>query len=244
MDSSIRDVLTSLEEKRLEIINLEHNFLELIKKYDARGKKKNYSQSLSDRLAKKMVIDLAFSFPGLLAGETKTGGHAGPVKVDVRLHTPLGMTLGISIKTINFRDLTTGRFTKNIVRNDKELRAEASELHQYQPYAVLAGLVLLPNESRTDAKSGRSSFAHAMDKFRHRAGRTDPSRDHQLFELLYVGTYSLNLDDFGAISLHDVSLYRGGDELPPPVGWQDFLEGVRVSYELRHRTFVPRPKRL
>lgn len=234
----------SLEKSRIEILGLERDFLELIKRYDVRGRKKNYSQSLSDRLAKKLVADLNISFPGLLAGETKAGGHAGPVKVDVRLHTPLGMTLGISIKTINFRDLTTGRFTKNVVRNDKELRAESSEVHQYQPYAVLAGLVLLPNEARADAKLGRSSFAHAIDKFRHRVGRTDPSRDHQLFELLYVGTYSLNADDFGAISLHDASIYRGGDELPPVVGWQEFLEAIKTTYEIRHRVIVPRPKRL
>ena len=88
MESSIRDVLSDLEPRRLEILQLERDFLELIKRYDVRGRKKNYSQTLSDKLAKKLVADLAPSFPGLLAGETRAGGHAGPVKVDVRLHTP------------------------------------------------------------------------------------------------------------------------------------------------------------
>jgi hypothetical protein len=242
VDSSIRKVLLALEPKRLEIVNLERDFLELIKKYDVRGKKKNYSQSLSDHLARKLVVDLSTSFPGLLAGETKAGGRAGPVKVDVRLHTQYGMALGISIKSINFRDLATGRFTKNIVRNDKELRAEAAELHQYQPYAVLCGLVLLPQEARLDGKSGRSSFVHAMDKFRHRVGRTDTSRDNDLFEQLYVGTYSLACDNFGELALHDVGTYSGGNALPPSCGWHDFLEATRAAYERRHRVVVPRPR--
>lgn len=241
MKSSIRDVLSDLEPRRLEILELERDFLELIKRYDVRGRKKNYSQTLSDKLARKLVVDLAPSFPGLLSGETRAGGHAGPVKVDVRLHTPLGMTLGISIKTINFRDLTTGRFTKNVVRNDKELRAEAAELHQYQPYAVLVGLVLLPADARNDARVGRSSFMHAMDKLRHRTGRTDPTRDHHLFELLFVGTYSLEPEHLGDVILHDAAEYSGGDTLPPGVGWAAFLEAIRGAYEKRHRTPVPRP---
>src|SRR3954468_13327543 len=114
MSSPLTQLLKDLEPRRLEIEALERNFLELIKKYDVRGRKKNYSQSISDALARKLVIDLVGSFPGIVSGETKAGGRGGPIKVDVRFHTNYGMELGVSIKTINFRDLTTQRFTKNI----------------------------------------------------------------------------------------------------------------------------------
>lgn len=240
MRSPIADILRELHPRRLEIENLERDFSELIKKYDVRGRKKNYSQSLSDALAKKLVVDLTYSFPGIVSGETKAGGRGGPVKVDVRFHTNYGMELGISIKTINFRDGTTQRFTKNIKRNDKELRSEAAELHHYQPVAVLVGLVLLPEASRTDGRSGRSSFMHAIDTFRHRVGRTDTDGDRDRFEQLFVGTYALEQDRFGEVRLHDAALFKGGDELPPEQNWDYFLERARAAYEERHKRYVKR----
>lgn len=240
MSSSIADVLRTLHPRRVEIEELERDFLELIKKYDVRGRKKNYSQSLSDALARKIVVELSHPFPGIMAGETRAGGRAGPIKVDVRFRDDYGMRLGISIKTINFRDLTTRRYTKNIKRNDKELRSEASDLHQYQPFAVLVGLVLLPEEARSDGRSGRSSLMHAMDTFRRRVGRADPNGDKECFELLFVGTYALEEDRFGEVRLHDAAFYKGDEQLPPELGWDDFLECTCVAYEERHRVPVKR----
>lgn len=225
----------------MEIEALERDFQELIKQYDARGRKKNYSQRLSDALARRIVGDLTPSFTDIVAGETKAGGGGGPIKVDVRFHTRYGMGLGVSIKTINFKDLTTNRFTKNIKRNDKELRSEASDLHNYQPYAVLVGLVLLPEAARHDGRVGRSSFMHAIDTFRRRVGRADVSGDRELFERLFVGTYSLDNQRFGEVTLHDAGLYDGGLSLPPPCGWDDFLEAARATYEQRHKVPVRRP---
>ena len=50
----------------------------------------------------------------------------------------------MSIKTINFRDATTKRYTKNYTRADGELRAEASDYHERQPYAVMVAVIFLP----------------------------------------------------------------------------------------------------
>src|SRR5262245_27500507 len=67
-------------------------------------------------------------------------------KLDVNYSTPeLGLALGVSIKTINYRDPETKRYTKNYSRVDNELRAEAMDYHQRQPFAVLVGLLFLPS---------------------------------------------------------------------------------------------------
>jgi hypothetical protein len=244
--SSIGDALQELEPHRTEIVELERDYLELIQKYDTRARKKNYSQRLSNLLAQKIADHLRPVFPGILPDaqgkkrESLAGGHAGPLRVDVRLHTDYGMGLGISIKTINFRDRTTGRYTKNLQRNDKELRSEASSLHAFQPQAVLIGLVLLPEDSRHDAKSGYSSFEHAMNTFRLRSGRRGPDDQHDRFERLFVGTYASDPDRYGALSLHDVGAHSSGADFPPVLGWKEFLEAVCDEYERRTRTKLRR----
>ena len=51
-------------------------------------------------------------------------GAGGLKKLDVNHSTPeIGLGLGVSIKTINFLDIKTRRYTKNIKRVDGELRA-------------------------------------------------------------------------------------------------------------------------
>jgi hypothetical protein len=72
-------------------------------------------------------------------------------KLDVNYSTPqLGLALGVSLESINCRDASTERYTKNYSRNDNELRAEATDYHQRQPYAVLAGVLFLPFDSCDD----------------------------------------------------------------------------------------------
>ncbi len=56
----------------------------------------------------------------------------------------LGLGLGVSIKTIKLPGRRQPRYTKNYTRVDGELRAEASDYHERQPYSVLAALFFLP----------------------------------------------------------------------------------------------------
>jgi hypothetical protein len=66
----------------------------------------------------------------------------GQKRLDVKVWSDMkGLELLISIKTITFRDYNkkydrVGRYTKNMVRNDHELRLEASTIHHRQPYSV------------------------------------------------------------------------------------------------------------
>lgn len=240
MRSSIEDILRELEPRRQEIEALEREFAEIIKKYDVRAKKKNYSQELSSRLAKKVVADLRRSFRGIEGGELEVGSAKGRQRVDVVYRTKLGLGLGVSIKTYNFVDNASQRYTKNAQRVDKELRSEASDVHRYQPMAVLAGLVLLPSRARHDARRGGSSLDHMLDICRSRAGRQRPDVDHELFEVLFVGTYGVEAGELGRLELHDAANYRKGGPVPETLGWDEFLESIRTAYERRNNVRLPR----
>jgi hypothetical protein len=233
MASPLAAILRSLEPERRTIEEMEERFAQLIREYDVRAKKKNYSQRLSDALARRLVTDLGRSFQGIEAGERRAGGRERPIRVDVRYHTPYGLGLGVSIKTLNFRDGASGRYTKNIQRIDKELNAEAVQIHGYQPKAVLAALFLMPEDARRDGERGRSSFEHALEVFRKRVGRPDETQPGERFELFYVGTYATDEKRLGDSVLHDLEGYRSGGEVPPARTWEDFLEAVRCAYEQR-----------
>ncbi len=233
MASPLGDILRALEPERRKIEEMERRFAALIREYDVRARKKNYGQRLSDALARRLVADLGRSFPGIAAGEKRAGGRERPIRVDVRWHTSYGLGLGISVKTLKFRDATSGRFTKNLQRIDKELNAEAADLHGFQPRAVLAALPLMPEEARTDGAKGRSSFDHALDVFRKRVGRADESRAGERFELVFLGTYTTEPERFGDVVLHDLDGFRSGDPVPPARTWKDFLEAVRRVRERR-----------
>ncbi len=141
-------------------------------------------------------------FPGItpdeLGGDQETPARTakGFKKLDVNYSTPsLGLALGVSVKSINFSDERTRRFTKNYTRNDNELRAEATDYHQRQPYAVLVGVLFMPIASCDDAAQGRkqerniSSFGKAVKFFRARANRQVPRDDVDLFERFFIGLY-------------------------------------------------------
>lgn len=77
--------------------------------------------------------------------ESRARTGKGLKKLDVNYSTiELGLGLGLSIKTINFRDAKTKRYTKNYTRVDNELRAEAADYHERQPYSVLCAVIFLP----------------------------------------------------------------------------------------------------
>ena len=113
--------------------------------------KKNYAERLSRALATCLANALRPHLPGITPNPTGERQEApartskGFKKLDVNYSTPeLGLGLGVSIKTLNFPDAGSGRFTKNYSRIDNELRAEATDYHQRQPYSVLVGVLFLP----------------------------------------------------------------------------------------------------
>lgn len=93
---------------------------------------------------------------------------------------------------MNFRDGTSRRYTKNIRRIDKELRNEASDIHDRQPYAVVTAIVFMPEGICTDAgRRGRTSFTHNYGVLQDRVGRVAQTDKNDLFEAIWIGLYCI-----------------------------------------------------
>jgi hypothetical protein len=216
----------------------------------AQALKKNYAEQLSRHLATCLASALRKDFQGILPDkdgrgqESKARSRRSLKKLDVNYSTvEMGLGLGGSIKTLNFRDYSRGseklgRFSKNYSRNDNELRAEATDYHLRQPYAVLVGILFLPIESCDDGGKGASSFAAAVNYFRLRGGCQSPTDDVELFERFFVGLYHHRGEQRGSAVFFDVIRH-----LPPKNGrpkegkgidFETMVEQIRVAYDERN----------
>lgn len=125
---------------------------------------------------------------GPSGAERRLAGGIGAKKVDVSWATDeSGLLFGISIKTISFRDGKTKNFQKNLTNRRGDMLIEAVTLHRRFPYAVLAGLLFLDKDARTDGTEKRNStFENAFPRLRLFTGRSDPSGRDEQFERLYL----------------------------------------------------------
>lgn len=181
--------------------------------------KKNYAERLSRALAELTATALRSRKVFRSVTPTSDGkGHevatrvdGGKKKLDVRLlNDEIGLVFSASIKTYSFRDYSPkngafGRYQKNVVRNDMELRAEADVVHRRQPYAVMAALFFMHEGATTDGDNKHSSFAHAVFTLRKRSSRSS-AQDARFdrFEKVYIGLF--NPDDItdGTVGFFDV----------------------------------------
>lgn len=206
--------------------------------------KKNYAEALSRGLALRFANALRRNFPGILPAadgrgqESKARTAKGLKRLDVNYSTvQLGLGLGISIKTVNFRDAKTRRYTKNYTRADGELRAEASDYHERQPYAVLIAVVFMPTDACDDAgRNVPSSFGQAVQIFRFRAGRSRPTDAPVLFERVFIALYQTNAARFGDVAFFDVM------EAPPKRGrpanlmsFNELVGAIVQTYDQRNK---------
>jgi hypothetical protein len=206
------------------------------------AQKKNHAEALSRALAQRFANALRPAFPGVLpdargAGqESRARTAKGIKKLDINYSTvELGLGLGVSIKTINFRDATTRRYTKNYTRADGELRAEASDYHVRQPYAVLIAVVFLPLDACDDGSQAPSSFGQAVTVFRFRAGREEPTDDPNLFERVFIGLYDTSPDRYGAVGFFDVMDAPPRNGRPSNlVGMAELMQQIQDTYDARN----------
>jgi hypothetical protein len=126
--------------------------------------------------------------------ERRMAGGIGAKKVDVTWSTEeSGLLLGLSIKSINFRDPHTGNFQKNLTNRRGDMLMEAVTLHRRFPYAVLAGFFFLDIAAESDATQNRdgsprrhSTFLNAHARMKLFTGRDDPAGRDEQYERMYV----------------------------------------------------------
>jgi hypothetical protein len=210
------------------------------------SRSQQYAQKLSNALALKIANALRHAFPNILPDETGTGQESlarttkGYKRLDVNYSTvQLGLALGVSIKTTNAPEGTRGNYAKNVTGRDAELRAEAEDYHERQPYSVLIALYFVPAESCENAtKKAPSSFGSIAKTLRYRCGRKGPKDLTTLFESGYVGLYEQKGPNRGAVEFFDVA------NDPPfsgrPAGTLTFaqvIEEIKRIYDERNQRF-------
>lgn len=164
-----------------------------------REDKKGYSELVSQAVAAAFAEELRLrglkealpASPGLLGtsgAERRMAGGIGAKKVDVTWSTEeSGLLLGISIKSINFRDVRTKNFQKNLVNRRGDMLIEAVTLHRRFPYAVLAGFLFLDKDAANDGTvKRRSTFANAHNRLKLFTGRDDPAGRDEQYERMYI----------------------------------------------------------
>lgn len=226
-----------------------------------RGPKKNYAERFSNTLAVLIANRLRATgqFDGILPdfdgtgreSQSASGRNKKAKKTDVNYSTKSsGLELLVSIKTLSFKDakrkrskevetVTYERYTKNMVRNDHELRAEAMDHHERHPFAVLVGALFLPVDSCDDGANDKSSFAHAVMTFRNRAGREKPSEPPQFFERFYLALYEWEGNKRGNVGFFDIT------SSPPKRGrpktllaLEEVIAEIVKVYGLRNRRYI------
>lgn len=210
-----------------------------------RAAKKNYAERLSRALAKQFANALRGDFPGITPDpggrrqEAPARTSKGFKKLDVNYSTPeLGLGLGVSIKTLNYRDAKSKRYTKNYTRIDNELRAEANDYHERQPFSVLVAVVFIPVDCCDDGLRGNpSSFGQAVKVFRSRSERGTPQDQHNLFEKLFIGAYSFKGEQAGDVWFFDVTNAPPSNGLPVErnrLSFEQLITAIRDTYDARN----------
>jgi hypothetical protein len=205
-----------------------------------RAAKKNFGERFSRAIAQKTADALRPDFAGIYPDErgrrheSKTKGAGGLKKLDVNYSTKRsGLELAISIKTINFRDEKSNRYTKNVKRVDGELRAEAGDCHKRQPWAVLGAYVFLPEDAASDGRPGdfNSSLRHAAKVLEVRAGRVSTKNEEDRFEIAFVGAYS----DTGLVRFYAPAAVPVKGLPEESLSFAETLELVRTAYKTRNK---------
>ena len=167
--------------------------------------KKRYSEQISNAAASVIAAELrarglkdarpaAPGHAGASGAERRMAGGIGAKKVDVTWATEeAGLVLGVSVKSINWRDKKTGNFQKNLTNRRGDLLFESVTLHRRFPYAVLFGILFLDKDAAEDATAKRrSTFANAHMRLKLFTGRDDPAGRDEQYERLYVALLDAN----------------------------------------------------
>jgi hypothetical protein len=206
--------------------------------------KKNFSENFSRHLATRFSAALSHSFAGILPSpdgkghESRARTSKGYKKLDVNYSTPeLGLGLGVSIKTINAADRASGRYTKNYTRVDAELRAEAADYHERQPYSTMVAVIFLPMAACYDGSPrDASSFGAAVKQFRHRAGRDKPVDSLMLFERVFIGLYETDAAKLGETIFFDVMEPPPFNGVPKTtLSFAEVVSAIVAQYDRRNQ---------
>ena len=207
------------------------------------AEKKSFSERVSQAIAEALAEELRHrgmadarpAPPGVTGGsgaERRMAGGIGAKKVDVTWATEeSGLLLGISIKTINYRDARSGNFQKNLTNRRGDMLIEAVTLHRRFPYSVLGALFFLDKDAANDQTAQRrSTFENAHHRLQLFTGRDDPGGRDEQFEAFY-----LVLLDTGASTGRIRAYAVGAPNVEVPM--EEVLDGLVELVAIRNPDF-------
>jgi hypothetical protein len=188
-----------------------------------RAVKQAYSQRMSQVIANALAEELrhrgmttALPAPpgtvGISGAERRLSGGIGAKRVDATWATEeSGLILGLSVKTINWRDSRSNNFQKNLTNRRGDMLFESVTLHRRFPYAVLGGFFFLDSDAESDhTAKRRSTWVNAHQRLRLFTRRPDPAGREEQLERLYL--VSVKATQFAAeLKVREVG--RPDDEL-------------------------------
>ncbi len=197
------------------------------------------AESIAEELRKRGMKECRPAGPnvvGLSGAERRLAGGIGAKKVDVSWSTEeSGLLLGVSIKSINFRDGKTKNFQKNLTNRRGDMLFEAVTLHRRFPYSVLAGLIFLDKDANTDGTKKRlSTFRNAHHRFKMFTGRTDPQGRDEQYELLVL--LLIDANKFGP----KLTAYEVGNHITP-IALSDAFDQLVTLLVERNNDFYDAP---
>ena len=170
---------------------------------------RHYSETISKEIALWLggVLQRDSLIERVLPPEAKIPTCYGKKSLDVGCLDASGyLALDISIKTFNFRDRKTKRYTHNYTGRFYELLGEGLDLRRSYPESVLAALVFIPSDGCDDGtRLAASSFGHLTKQFSKIAGRGGVGEHALSFEHVFVGLWDVE----GSLAFFDAAL-------PPP----------------------------
>lgn len=203
--------------------------------------KKNWNQRLSDNLAQAIGAELRdrgmdTALPagpgevGVSGAERRLAGGIGAKKVDVTWATEeSGLIFAVSVKSIMFRDGSSGNFQKNLTNRRGDLLVESVTLHRRFPYAVLAAFFFIDAAAEHDGTTRRkSTFENAFPRLRLFTRRPDPSGREEQFERFYLILLDANsfAPSIRAYEVHDdetqIDLDAALDDMIELIGERNF----------------------
>jgi hypothetical protein len=172
---------------------------------ESQATKKAYSERVSNRLAPVIAEELRkrglsttqpYSSAEKRGTERRIAGGLGDKKVDVTYATEhAGLVLGVSIKTISWKDRKTGNFQKNLQNRKADLVYEVTTLHKRFPYAVVGGILFLYEDAKNDnagSKARISTYSRAHQLLKMFNNRLGTRNEDTKFEHLAIGLYREN----------------------------------------------------
>jgi hypothetical protein len=204
------------------------------------GAKRQYSDDLSRVFSEALEQSMQTHFPSTFSGAgtgIPAASASGIKSIDVAFNIEgLFLAVGLSVKVVGLPEQGHG-YTHNLKRLTEEWTLEAVNYHRYMPYAIVVGLVFLPEDCMTD-RVQVTSLSKALSTFAPYRGRLDHKDDLDLLEEIFVAVYKPDGPAKGDVFFVSADAQLGPREIPrlsTRLTFEDIKDQLVAQFKTRNR---------